>query len=74
MAGGRRIDDQRSWVGAKPAGEVFPHGPAKVKSEEHSDGFGALTHYEDTNEAIVDQQRMNSKKVHGHPMKPGTRT
>lgn len=70
---GRRIDDHSSWVGAKPSGEVFPHGPHKVKSEMHADGFGELSHYEDTNEAIVHQQMGNKKKVHGHPMKPGTR-
>jgi hypothetical protein len=71
--GGQRIDDHKAWMGSKPSGEVFPHGPHKVKSERHAEGFGALGHYEDTNDAIVSQQEMNKRKVHGHPHKPGTR-
>lgn len=73
MAGGQRIDDHRVWAGPKGKGSVFPDGPYKVKEESYADGFGALSHYEDTNEAIVSQQKGNSKKVHGHPMKPGMR-
>lgn len=69
---GRRIDDHGSWVGKGGHGTVFPDG-AKTKAVEHSEGFGGLSHYEDTNETIVSQQRMNVKKVHGHPQKAGHR-
>ena len=70
---GRRIDDHKSWMGAKGKSSVFPDGPHKTKDESSAEGFGELSHYEDTTEAIKSQQTMNSKKVKGHPMKPGNR-
>ncbi len=70
---GRRIDDHSSPFGTHGKNSVFPDGPHKVKVESHAEGFGELSHYEDTNEAIVSQQNMNKKKVHGHPRKDGFR-
>ena len=70
---GRRIDDHSSWMGAKGKHSVLPDGPHKCKDESSAGGFGALSHYEDTTEAIKSQQEMNKKKVHGHPMKSGCR-
>lgn len=70
---GQRIDDHSFWAGKKGKASVFPDGPHKEKDESSADGFGALTHYEDTTEAIKDQQMMNKKRVNGHPMKPGHR-
>jgi hypothetical protein len=69
---GRHIDDHSFWAGGHSKGSVFPEG-AKTKDESSANGFGALTHYEDTTEAIKSQQEMNKKKVHGHPQKPGHR-
>ena len=69
---GQRIDDHSFWAGGKSKGSVFPEG-AKVKHESSAEGFGELSHYEDTTEAIRSQQEMNKKKVHGHPQKPGHR-
>jgi hypothetical protein len=71
--GGRKIDDHSSWMGGKGKDSVLPDGPHKTKSESSAERFGALSHYEDTTEAIKSQQMMNKKKVHGHPHKPGTR-
>lgn len=70
---GRRIDDHSSWIGAKGKDAVFPDGPHKTKSESSAEGFGSLSHYEDTTETIKSQQEMSKKKVHGHPQKPGHR-
>lgn len=70
---GRRIDDHSFWAGGKSKGSVFPDGSHKTKDESSAEGFGALSHYEDTTEAIKAQQEMNKKKVHGHAHKPGTR-
>lgn len=69
---GRRIEDHGFWAGGKSKGSVFPEG-AKTKMESSAEGFGALSHYEDTTETIKSQQEMNKKKVHGHPQKPGHR-
>lgn len=71
--GGRRIDDHSSPWGSKGKDSVFPDGPHKCKDESSAEGFGALSHYEDTTEAIKSQQEMNKRKVHGHPQKPGHR-
>lgn len=71
---GRRIDDHSNWIGGKGHNSVFPDGPHKTMEEHSAEGFGALSHYEDTTEAIKSQQMMNKSKVHGHPAKPGTRT
>lgn len=70
--GGRKIDDHGFWAGGRSKGSVFPEG-AKTKNESSAEGFGALSHYEDTTEAIKSQQMMNKSKVHGHPQKPGYR-
>lgn len=69
---GQRIEDHGFWAGGHSKGSVFPEG-AKTKDESSAEGFGALSHYEDTTEAIKSQQEMNKRKVHGHPHKPGTR-
>lgn len=70
MAGGQRIDDHANWTGAKPAGEVFAHGPHKVKSYNSDGHVGELHNYEDTNEEIQSQQRMAEKKQKGHDRRP----
>lgn len=70
---GRKIDDHSFWAGGKSHGSVFPDGGHKIKNESSAEGFGALSHYEDTTEAIKSQQQMNKSKVHGHPQKPGHR-
>lgn len=70
---GRRIDDHSFWAGSKGKSSVFPDGPHKTKDEHSANGFGELSHYEDTSEAIKSQQEMNKKKVHSHPQKPGHR-
>jgi len=70
---GRRIDDHSNWVGASPKHAPLPEVGGKMKQESSAEGFGALSHYEDTTEAIKSQQEMNKKKVHGNPHKPGTR-
>lgn len=71
---GRHITDHSFWAGHKGKDSVFPDGPHKCKDESSAEGFGRLSHYEDTTEAIKSQQEMNKRKVHGHPMKPGFRT
>lgn len=70
---GRKIDDHSFWAGSKGHNSVLPDGPHKTKNESSAEGFGALSHYEDTTEAIKSQQMMNKSKVHGHPQKPGHR-
>jgi hypothetical protein len=70
---GRRIDDHAFWAGSGGKNMVLPDGGGKTKTVESAEGFGALGHYEDTNETIVSQQKMASKKVHGHPHKTGYR-
>lgn len=70
--GGRHIEDHAFWAGSHGKGTVMPDG-AKTKEVSSAEGFGALSHYEDTNETIVSQQDMAKRKVHGHPHKPGTR-
>ena len=69
---GRAINDHSSWMGKGSNGSVFPMG-AKVKNESSAEGFGGMSHYEDTTEAIKEQQEMNKRKVHGHPQKAGHR-
>ncbi len=70
---GRSIVDHSSWVGKGSDGVVYPAGAKMKRVESDTSGFGGLSHYEDDNEAIVSQQRMNTKKVHGHAQKPGHR-
>lgn len=69
---GRKISDHSFWAGGKPKGSVLPMG-SKMKEVSGEEGFGALMKYEDTDEAIKAQQRMNKTKVQGHPQKPGFR-
>lgn len=71
--GGRHIEDHSFWAGGHGHNSVLPDGPHKTKNVESAEGFGALGHYEDTNETIVSQQKMSAKKVHGHPHKTGYR-
>jgi hypothetical protein len=59
---GMRIDDHKSWIGAGPAGVVYPTG-AKMKNVPSTEGDGGLSHYEDTNEAIVHQQKVGVGKM-----------
>lgn len=66
--GGRHINDHKAWMGGASKGSVFPEG-AKVMHEHSAEGFGSLSHYEDTTEAIHRQQEMSKSKVHGHPRK-----
>lgn len=70
---GRRIDDHSAWMGSRGKDSVLPDGPHKVKTVGSAEGFGELSHYEDTNETIVSQQNMSKKKVQSHPHKSGTR-
>lgn len=70
---GKRIDDHSFWGGYKGRHSPFPEGPYKCKDESSAEGFGSLNHYEDTTEAIKEQQMMNKKKVNSHPQKPGHR-
>lgn len=70
---GRRIDDHSFWAGGKGKDSVFPDGPHKCKVESSAEGFGSLSHYEDTTEAIKSTQVAAKGKVHSHPHKPGTR-
>jgi predicted NBD/HSP70 family sugar kinase len=70
---GRKIDDHSFWAGGKGHNSVLPDGPHKTKVESSASGFGGLSHYEDTTEAIKAQQDMNTKKVHGHQRKTGHR-
>ena len=65
-----KITDHSFFAGS--GSPKFPKG-VHTKDESSAEGFGALNHYEDTTEAIKSQQEMAKKKVHGHPMKPGTR-
>ena len=71
--GGRKIDDHSFWAGGHGKNSVLPDGPHKTKVESSAEGFGALSHYEDTTETIKSQQEMAKKKVHGHPHKTGYR-
>lgn len=69
---GQKINDHSFWAGKGANNSVFPMG-AKTKNESSAEGFGELSHYEDTTETIKSQQEMAKKKVHGHPHKAGYR-
>ncbi len=69
---GKKINDHSSWMGSSSKESPLPMN-SKMKQESSSEGFGELSHYEDTTETIKSQQEMNKKKVHGHPQKPGHR-
>lgn len=70
--GGKHINDHSFWAGGKSKDSVFPKG-VHTKDESSAEGFGGLSHYEDTTETIKSQQEMAKKKVHGHPTKAGHR-
>jgi hypothetical protein len=70
---GRRIDDHSNWIGAHGKHAPLPEVGGKMTQEHSAEGFGALGHYEDTTEAIMHQQMLNKKKVHGHPIKVAQR-
>ena len=72
MAGGQRIDDHKSWIGASEKGSVFPKG-AKTKEEPSAMGAGSVGKYEDTTEAIKGVQQQGDAKIRGHKMKDGYR-
>lgn len=69
---GQKIHDHGFWAGGKSKESVFPKG-VHHKDESSAEGFGGLSHYEDTTETIKSQQQMNKSKVHSHPMKAGHR-
>jgi len=69
---GRKINDHSSWIGKGSGGTVFPEG-VKHKMESSAEGFGELSHYEDTTETIKSQQEMTKSKAKSQPMKPGYR-
>lgn len=69
--GGKLITDHGFFAGS--GSPRFPDGPHKTKNESSAEGFGKLNHYEDTTETIKTMQVAAKGKVHGHPMKPGTR-
>ncbi len=70
---GRKISDHSFWAGGKGKSSVLPDGPHKIKNESSAEGFGGLSKYEDTTEAIKSQQMMNKSKVNSHPQKAGHR-
>lgn len=71
MSGGKRIDDHASFAG-KGGAYPLPVGN-KMKSESHAEGSGHEMDYEDTNEAIVRNQKAGDAKAKSHKMKPGYR-
>lgn len=73
MPAARPINDHKSWIGAGKDGVVYPAGAKMERVSSDKDGFGGLSNYEDDNEAIVKQQKMNTAKVHSHPRKDGHR-
>lgn len=69
---GKRIDDHSNPFGKGSKESVFPKG-VHVKAHSDDGHDGHLSKYEDTDEAIVSQQKMNKSKAKGHDMKPGYR-
>jgi hypothetical protein len=67
---GKLITDHKFFAGS--GSPRFPKG-VHTKDESSADGFGALSHYEDTTETIKSQQMMAKTKVSGHPHKTGYR-
>jgi len=68
-SGGQRIDDHSFWAGGKSKDSVFPKG-VHTKDESSAEGSGSVMKYEDTTEAIREQQVKGSKKIKEHPLKP----
>ena len=69
MSGGQKIDDHKSWMGSKGKDTVFPSGPYKTKDESSAEGAGEVSKYEDTTEAIKEQQTGGMRKAKSHPLK-----
>lgn len=72
MSGGRRLDDHSFWAG-KGSEYPLPLGGGKMKREAHAEGAGHEMDYQDTNEAIVRDQKMGDSKAKSQKMKPGYR-
>lgn len=69
-SGGQRIDDHSFWAGGKSKGSVFPDGPHKTKNEFSAEGAGSVMKYEDTTQAIKEQQTVGNSKIKGRPLTP----
>lgn len=69
---GQRIDDHGSWVGSRGKNVPMPDG-AKMKQISEKEGAGSVMRYEDTEEAIAQQQSENVKQLKGRPLKTGYR-
>ncbi len=72
MAGGRKIDDHTSWIGARSKDSVFPKG-VHTKEEHSAMSAGAEHEYEDTTDMIKKQQEMGTAKAKAHPTKASYR-
>ena len=69
---GRRIDDHSNWIGKSGKDMVMPQG-VHTKAYSSAEGSGEVGRYEDTTEAIHDQQEMGMKKTKAHPLKSNYR-
>ena len=65
---GKRIDDHSFFAGKGSAKSVLPS-EKKVMSYPNVNGCGELSMYEDTDESIRHQQKMNVSKAKGHSQK-----
>jgi hypothetical protein len=68
VSGGQKIDDHSFWAGGKSKGSPFPEGN-KVKTYTSAEGAGSLSPYEDTTEAIKEQQEIGIRKAKAHKQK-----
>lgn len=66
---GQKIDDHSFWAGGRSKESVFPMS-AKMKQYSSAEGAGAVGMYEDTTEAIKEQQVKGMKKAEAHKLKP----
>lgn len=73
MSGGQRIDDHSFWAGKASKDSRFPDGPHKTKDESSAEVAGSVMKYEDTTEAIREQQTKGSKKIKERPLKTSYR-
>ncbi|CAB4164551.1 hypothetical protein UFOVP816_45 [uncultured Caudovirales phage] len=67
---GMRIDDHKFFAGS--GSPKFPKG-VHTKDYSSAEGAGKVSSYEDTTEAIKEQQVKGKGKVQSHPMKPSYR-
>ncbi len=67
-SGGRRIDDHSFWAGGKSKDSVFPKG-VHTKDESSAEGAASVMKYEDSTEAIKNQQVEGARKAKAHPLK-----